>query len=147
MSVTLISSGATQGYQARCGRARAGMTRFFSTKKYGKRRAPALAKQAEAEMFRLHPKHEKRTVANANSTSGVIGIGLRTLIDAAGRTRLTVQAAWSDGDRSRSTSYSVARHGKLGATELAMRARESGAAMRYAMSARQVWQLLSRKKT
>ena len=147
MSIKFISNGATQGYQARCGHARVGMTRFFSVKKYGKRQALALAKQAEAEMLRLHPKHEKRTVANANSTSRVLGIGLRTVVDAAGRTRVTVKAAWSDGDRARSTSYSVARHGKIGATELAIRARESGAAMRYSMSARQVWQLLCRKKT
>ena len=123
------------------------MTRFFSVKKYGKRQALALAKQAEGEMLRLHPKHEKRTVANANNMSGIIGIGLRTRIDAAGCTQLSVKASWSESDRSRGTSYSVARHGKLGATELAVRARESGAAMRYSMSVRQVWQLLSRKKT
>ena len=85
-------------------------------------------------------KSAARTIENKNNSSGLVGIGLRA-VGAAGI--IYVTAAWREHGCARATCYSTARHGRVGATEQALRAREAGTGVRYEITARQAWLLMS----
>lgn len=141
MSVFFVKNGSSVGYQARVGSAGVGQSRFFAVRKYGKRQASALARQAEAAMREAHTaKTGPRDRPNANNSSGLVGIGVRT----SGTTGvLFVTVAWREAGRACATSFSTAKLGRVRATELAMRAREVGTGVSYSISARQAWRRLS----
>ena len=141
MSIQFIESGRTVGYQARVWRAGVGQSRFFAVKKYGKREALALAREAEGAMRRAFAsKSAARNIENKNNTSGLVGIGLRA-VGAEGVIYIT--SSWREDGHARATSYSIARHGRIRATELALRAREAGTGVRYGVTARKAWLLMS----
>lgn len=85
----------------------------------------------------------KRNIIQRNNTSGVNGIRIawRRSEDPDGAPSLQVQASWRDKrtGKPRSTCYSVEKHGRLGATALAIAARAKGTGKPAEGSARQVW--------
>ena len=141
MSISFIEKGSTVGYQARVGTGGSRQTRFFAVKKYGQRQALALARASESEMRNaLGPRAGARRVKNENNTSGVVGLGLRLVGSDA---TLSVTVAWREGGRGCATTFSTSKHGRIGATELAMRAREQKTGVPYDITARQAWLLMS----
>ena len=79
MSIQRIEYGSTNGYQVRVGPRHASLTKFFAVRKYGGvRKALAEARAAEialrATALPTAPRVGPRQVAQANNTSGVVGI-------------------------------------------------------------------------
>lgn len=141
MPIQHISHGSTQGYQVRVGPRHAAMTRFFAIRKYGgARKALAQARAAEAELQKIapptSPREGPRSVAQANNTSGLIGIRPR-YVHFSEHPYLYFVASWSANGRAASTSFSAERHGKLVALKMAMAKREQATGIRYALTPRQ----------
>jgi hypothetical protein len=141
MSIQPIHSGSTQGYQVRVGPRHAAMTKFFAVRKYGgARKALAHARAAEAEFLKLAPqttpREGPRVVAQANNTSGLIGIRPRYVLFS-DHPYLYFVASWSVNGKPRSTSYSAERHGKLVALKMAMDRREKATGLKYDFTPRQ----------
>ena len=79
MSIQRIESGSTNGFQVRVGPRHASLTKFFAVRKYGgARKALAEARVAEAALQRdaapTSPRVGPRITAQANNTSGLIGV-------------------------------------------------------------------------
>ena len=147
MSIQQINYGSTQGYQVRVGPRHASMTKFFAVRKYGgARKALAQARVAEAELQKLAapitPRKGARVVAQANNTSGLIGIRPRYVLFSE-HPYLYFIASWSVNGKARSTGYSAERHGKLVALKMAMDRREKATGIKYDLTPKQA---LSRMK-
>ena len=141
MSIQHISHGSTQGYQVRVGPRHASMTKFFAVRKYGgMRKALAQARAAEAELQKIAepttPRKGARVVAQANNTSGLIGIRPRYVLFSE-HPYLYFIASWSVNGTARSTGFSAERHGKLGALKMAMDRREKATGIKYDLTPRQ----------
>lgn len=135
MSIQHISHGSTQGYQVRVGPRHASMTKFFAVRKYGGvRKALAQARAAEIELQKLAPaatpREGARIVAQANNTSGVIGVRPRYVLFSE-HPYLYFVASWSVNGKACSTSFSAERHGKLAALKMAMDRREKATGIKY----------------
>ena len=135
MSIQPINNGSTQGYQVRVGPRNASLTKFFAVRKYGgARKALAQARAAEIELKKIAPpvtsRSGARVVAQANNTSGVIGIRPRYVLFSE-YPYLYFVASWSVNGKARSTSYSAERHGKLAALKMAMERREKATGLKY----------------
>lgn len=118
------------------------MTRFFAVRKYGgARKALAYARAAEVELQKLAPptmsRSGARVVAQANNTSGVIGIRPRYVMFAE-HPYLYFVASGSIEGKAWSTSFSAERHGKMVALKMAMARREKATGVKYDMTPRQV---------
>jgi len=141
MSIQRIEYGSTNGYQVRVGPRHASLTKFFAVRKYGGvRKALAEARAAEA-MLQLEaeptsPRRGPRNTAQANNTSGLIGVRPRYTMFS-DKPYLYFVASWNKGGKAFATSYSAAKHGMLGALTLAMKRREKGTGLRYELSPRQ----------
>jgi hypothetical protein len=143
MPIQQINHGSTQGYQVRVGPRHAAMTKFFAVRKYGgARKALAQAKAAEVKMQKVAQpttdRHGPRSVAQANNTSGLVGIRPRWELFS-DHPYLYFVASWSVNGKACSTSYSAEKHGKIGALTLAMERREKATGVRYPMTPRQAW--------
>jgi hypothetical protein len=143
MPIQHIDSGSTQGYQVRVGPRHAALTKFFAVRKYGgARKALAQAKAAEVKMQKVAlpttDRHGPRRVAQANNTSGLVGIRPRWELFS-DHPYLYFVASWSTKGKACSTSYSAEKHGKIGALELAMQRREKATGARYDLTPRQAW--------
>jgi hypothetical protein len=143
MSIQQINSGSTQGYQVRVGPRHASLTKFFAVRKYGgPRKALAQAKAAEVQMQKVAlpvtSRSGARLVAQANNTSGLVGIRPRYELFSE-HPYLYFVASWSKNGKACSTSYSAEKHGKIGALQLAMERREKATGVRYSISPRQAW--------
>jgi AP2 domain len=143
MSIQQINSGSTQGYQVRVGPRHASMTKFFAVRKYGgQRKALAQAKAAEVQMQKvalpITSRSGARLVAQANNTSGLVGIRPRYELFSE-HPYLYFVASWSKNGKACSTSFSAEKHGKIGALQLAMERREKATGVRYSVSPRQAW--------
>jgi len=141
MPIQHINHGSTQGYQVRVGPRHASMTKFFAVRKYGGvRKALACARAAEAELQKIAPpttsRKGARVVAQANNTSGVIGIRPRYLMFSE-HPYLYFVASWSVDGKAKSTSYSAERHGKLAALKMAMERREKATGTSYGLTVKQ----------
>lgn len=141
MSIQQINHGSTQGYQVRVGPRHASMTKFFAVRKYGGvRKALAQARAAEAELQKIaEPTASRkgaRVIAQANNTSGVIGIRPRYVMFSE-HPYLYFVASWSINGKARSTSFSAERHGKLAALKMAMEKREKATGMKYEFTVKQ----------
>ena len=141
MSIQRIESGSTNGYQVRVGPRHAALTKFFAVRKYGGvRKALAEARAAEITLQKraqpTSPREGARSTAQANNTSGLIGIRPR-YVQFSEHPYLYFVASWSVNGKPRSTSFSAERHGKLVALQMAMQRREKGTGMKYEMTARQ----------
>lgn len=140
MSIQRIEYGSTNGYQVRVGPRHAAMTKFFAVRKYGGvRKALAEARAAEAVMQQTAPPSSPRVgprkTAQANNTSGLIGVRPRYTVF--GETPyLYFVVSWSKNGKAHCTSYSAEKHGMLGALTLAMEKREKATGVRYSMSPR-----------
>lgn len=148
MSIQRISHGSTQGYQVRVGPRHASMTKFFAVRKYGGvRKALAQARAAEAELRKIAPpttsRNGARVVAQANNTSGVIGIRPRYVMFSE-HPYLYFVASWSVNGKARSTSFSAERHGKLAALQMAMDKREEATGIKYVLTPRQALNRMKR---
>lgn len=75
----------------------------------------------------------------SNNTSGVIGLRLHLKRPQRGRPTWRVQASWRRRGTLCSTEFSVAAHGPIKATELAIQARERGSGVAVGMTARSAW--------
>jgi hypothetical protein len=141
MSIQQINHGSTQGYQVRVGPRHASMTKFFAVRKYGgARKALAQARAAEIELRKIAPptgsRKGARVVAQANNTSGVIGIRPRYVMFSE-HPYLYFVASWSVNGKARSTSFSAERHGKLGALKMAMERRAKATGVVYDLTVKQ----------
>jgi hypothetical protein len=141
MSIQPINSGSTQGFQVRVGPRHAALTKFFAVRKYGgKRKALAQARLAEAELQKIAPQTQPRkgprVIAQANNTSGVIGIRPRYVLFSE-HPYLYFVASWSVNGKAQSTSFSAERHGKMVALKMAMEKREKATGVKYDLSPRQ----------
>jgi hypothetical protein len=141
MPIQHINHGSTHGYQVRVGPRHAALTRFFAVRKYGgARKALAQARAAETELQKsapsISPREGPRVVAQANNTSGLIGIRPR-YVQFSEHPYLYFVASWSLNGKPRSTSFSAERHGMLGALQMAMERREKATGVKYEMTARQ----------
>ncbi len=141
MSIQHISHGSTQGYQVRVGPRQASMTKFFAVRKYGgKRKALAQARAAEAELQKIAPettpRKGARVVAQANNTSGVIGVRPRYVMFS-DHPYLCFVASWSVNGKASSTSFSAARHGTMAALKMAMDKRQKATGVGFAITPRQ----------
>lgn len=141
MPIQHISHGSTQGYQVRVGPRHASLTKFFAVRKYGGvRKALAKAREAEIELVKLAPpatpRSGARVVAQANNTSGVIGIRPRYVMFSE-HPYLYFVASWSVDGKAQTTSFSAERHGKLTALTMAMARREKATGTRYELTPRQ----------
>ena len=141
MSIQHISHGSTQGFQVRVGPRHASMTKFFAVRKYGgMRKALAQARVAEAELQKIAtpttPREGPRVVAQANNTSGLIGIRPRYVLFSE-HPYLYFVASWSVDGKACSTGYSAERHGKLGALKMAMDRREKATGTQHDLTPRQ----------
>lgn len=141
MSIQHISHGSTEGYQVRVGPRHASMTKFFAVRKYGgMRKALAQARAAEAELQKTAepttPRKGARIVAQANNTSGLIGIRPRYVLFSE-HPYLYFIASWSVNGKACSTGFSAERHGKLGALKMAMERREKASGIKYDLTPRQ----------
>lgn len=74
-----------------------------------------------------------------NNRSGIPGLRLYMDRSKGQKPTLQVQASWTADGRRCSTHYSVAAHGAIGATTLALLARELRGGHLVGMSARQAW--------
>ena len=143
MSIQPINSGSTQGYQVRVGPRHAALTKFFAVRKYGgARKALARARAAEAELLKIAlpttDRHGARNAAQANNTSGLVGIRPR-YVQFSEHPYLYFVASWSVNGKACSTSYSAEKHGKIGALQLAMERRAKATGVRYDVTPRQAW--------
>ena len=143
MSIQQINYGSTQGYQVRVGPRHAALTKFFAVRKYGGvRKALAQAKAAEAKLRKIAqpttPREGARNIAQANNTSGMVGIRPRYELFSE-HPYLYFVASWSVNGKACSTSFSAEKHGKLGALKLAMARREKATGVRYDVTPRQAW--------
>ncbi len=141
MSIQRIDYGSTQGYQVRVGPRHAALTKFFAVRKYGgARKALAQARIAEAELRKLAPptapREGPRVVAQANNTSGLVGIRPRYVMFSE-HPYLYFVASWSINGKACSTSFSAERHGKLIALKMAMDKREKATGIKYEVTPRQ----------
>lgn len=141
MSIQQINYGSTQGYQVRVGPRHASMTKFFAVRKYGgARKALAQARAAEVELQKhaapITPRKGARIVAQANNTSGLIGIRPRYALFSE-HPYLYFIASWSVNGKARSTGYSAERHGKLAALKMAMDRREKATGIKYDLTPKQ----------
>ena len=140
MSIQKIESGSTNGYQVRVGPRHAALTKFFAVRKYGGvRKALAEARAAEVLMQQnaqpTSPREGARSTAQANNTSGLVGVRPRyTLFSET--PYLYFVASWSKNGKPYCTSFSAEKHGTLGALKLAMERREKATGMRYNLSPR-----------
>jgi hypothetical protein len=140
MSIQRIEYGSTNGYQVRVGPRHAAITKFFAVRKYGGvRKALAEARAAEVSMQQValptSPRVGPRTAAQANNTSGLVGV--RPRYEMFGDTPyLYFVASWSKNGKAYSTSFSAEKHGLLEALKLAMEKREKATGLRYDMSPR-----------
>ena len=82
------------------------------------------------------PMNGARVVAQANNTSGVIGIRPRYVLFSA-HPYLYFVASWSVDGKARSTSFSSERHGKMVALKMAMDRREKATGVKYDLTPRQ----------
>ena len=135
MSIQQISHGSTRGYQVRVGPRHAALTKFFAVRKYGGvRKALAQARAAEIELRKIAApttsRKGARVVAQANNTSGVIGIRPRYVLFSE-HPYLYFVASWSVNGKAGSTSFSAERHGLLAALKLAMERREKATGLKY----------------
>ena len=143
MSIQPINSGSTQGFQVRVGPRHAALTKFFALRKYGgARKALAHAKAAEAKLLKIAeptlPRTGARLTAQANNTSGLVGIRPRYVLFS-DHPYLYIVASWSVNGKPRCTSYSAEKHGLLGALAMAMARREKATGVRYEITPRQAW--------
>ena len=141
MAIQHIDHGSTQGYQVRVGPRHASMTKFFAVRKYGGvRKALARAKAAEADMLKIapptSPREGPRSAAQANNTSGVVGIRPR-YVQFSKNSYLYFVSSWSVEGKPHSTSFSTARHGKMQALKMAMNKRETETGVKYELTPRQ----------
>ena len=141
MSIQRIEHGSTNGYQVRVGPRHASLTKFFAVRKYGGvRKALAEARAAEVAMQRTaeptSPREGARKTAQANNTSGLIGVRPRYTLFS-DTPYLSFVASWSKDGKACSTSFSAEKHGMLGALKLAMERREKATGVRYELSPRQ----------
>ncbi|HZT56731.1 MAG TPA: hypothetical protein VFA35_10920 [Burkholderiaceae bacterium] len=141
MSIQHIHHGSTQGYQVRVGPRHAAMTKFFAVRKYGgKRKALAQAKATELELRKIAPptmpREGARVVAQANNTSGVIGVRPRYVLFSE-HPYLYFVASWCVNGKACSTSFSAERHGRLAALTLAMERRAKATGVKYDITPRQ----------
>ena len=140
MSIQRIEYGSTNGYQVRVGPRHAALTKFFAVRKYGGvRKALAEARAAEATLqltaAPTSPRAGARSEAQANNTSGLVGVRPRYTLFS-DTPYLYFVASWSKDGKAYSTSYSAEKHGLLGALKLAMEKREKATGMRYDVSPR-----------
>jgi hypothetical protein len=140
MSIQKIESGSTNGFQVRVGPRHAALTKFFAVRKYGGvRKALAEARAAEVVMRKSAqptlPREGARSIAQANNTSGLIGVRPRYTMFS-DIPYLYFVASWSKNGKAHSTSFSAEKHGTLGALKLAMERREKATGMRYDLSPR-----------
>ena len=143
MAIQQIDHGSTQGFQVRVGPRHAALTKFFALRKYGgARKALAQARAAERQLLKLAPPAESRsgarTIAQANNTSGMIGIRPRYELYS-DHPYLYFVASWSVNGKAACTSFSAEKHGKLGALRMAMERREKATGTRYDITPRQAW--------
>ena len=141
MSIQHISHGSTQGFQVRVGPRHASLTKFFAVRKYGgMRKALAQARAAEVELQKIAPpttsRKGARVVAQANNTSGVIGVRPRYVMFS-DHPYLYFVASWSVNGKARSTSFSAERHGKMAALKMAMEKREKATGVKYDFTPKQ----------
>jgi hypothetical protein len=141
MSIQQIIHGSTNGYQVRVGPRHASLTKFFAVRKYGGvRKALAHARAAEIELRKIAlptaERHGPRTNAQANNSSGVVGIRPRYEMFSE-HPYLYFVASWSMNGKACSTSFSANKHGMVGALKLAMERREKATGVRYDFTARQ----------
>ncbi len=134
MSIQRIESGSTNGYQVRVGPRHAAITKFFAVRKYGGvRKAFAEAQIAETSLQeQVAPKlsrHGARRAANANNSSGVVGVRPRYVIFAE-QPYLYFVASWSIDGKAHSTSFSAEKHGTLVALEMALKRRAKATGVR-----------------
>lgn len=138
------SRGHLVGYQVRVPSAPKTLTKYFAVAKFGGAdRALAEAERAERQLKRQAVKVQRGLQANNRSLIS----GIRPLYreHAAGGTPvLHIQASWSRKGRPGSTDFSTEKHGRLGACELAIAARERGCGQALGLSPRQVWNTLQR---
>lgn len=134
-------AGQVVGYQARIGAA----SKYFSVAKHGGAElAHALAARVERSLRRAAPPAPRRLLAT--NTSGING--LRTIWRASegdGPPVLCVQVSWRHRGKPGGTHYSTERHGRIGATQLAIAAFERATRRPFGMTARQAWAVLSRR--
>jgi hypothetical protein len=140
MSIQKIESGSTNGYQVRVGPRHAALTKFFAVRKYGGvRKALAEARAAEVMMQKsaqpTSPREGARSTAQANNTSGLVGVRPRYTLFS-DTPYLYFVASWSKNGKPYSTSFSAEKHGTLAALKLAMERREKATGMRYDLSPR-----------
>jgi AP2 domain len=140
MSIQKIESGSTNGYQVRVGPRHAALTKFFAVRKYGGvRKALAVARAAEVMMQKsaqpTSPRDGPRSAAQANNTSGLVGVRPRYTLFS-DTPYLYFVASWSKNGKPYSTSFSAEKHGTLGALKLAMERRERATGVRYDLSPR-----------
>jgi len=141
MSIQRIESGSTNGFQVRVGPRHASLTKFFAVRKYGgARKALAEARAAEVALQRdaapTSPRVGPRITAQANNTSGLIGVRPRYTMFS-DTPYLYFVASWSKHGKAHSTSFSAEKHGMLGALQMAMEKREKATGIRYDLSPRQ----------
>lgn len=141
MAIQRIEHGSTNGYQVRVGPRHASLTKFFAVRKYGGiRKALAEARAAEVVMRDeappTSPRRGPRSTAQANNTSGLIGVRPRYSLFSA-KPYLYFVASWSKGGKAFATSYSAEKHGVLGALQLAMKRREKATGTGQELTPRQ----------
>lgn len=125
------------GYYVRVTSNRKTQSKFFADKSNGGKRAALraakvheleLRKQAEAR------RRNKRQVASARNTSGIVGVG-RAVWEESGREAAYWQAAWtSSGGERKSRKFSVNKYGEEKAKRMAIKARREGVRERQAES-------------
>ncbi len=131
------------GYQVRVPSHPRTLTRYFAVRKYGASQARAQAYRAERELERQATPRQRGIQANNRSLIS----GIRVLYrehGASGVPVMHVQASWSRQGRKGSTDFSTEKHGRVGACELAIAARERGSGEPVGLSPRQVWNTLQR---
>ena len=74
-----------------------------------------------------------------NNRSGINGLRVYMDTSKGAQPTLHVQASWTADGRVCSTHYSTRAHGCIGATELAIKAREQRGGQPVGLSARQAW--------
>lgn len=136
------TDGQVVGYQARFGNA----SKYFATAKHGgPELAHALASRVERSLRRAAGPRAQRAL-QANNTSGLNGLRLVWRpSEGDNPPTLQVQASWHRRGVAHSTSFSVERNGKVGATQLAITAIERGTGKAYPLTARAAWAVMARR--
>lgn len=123
--------GVVVGFQAR----HANASKYFAVAKHGHDSAYELASRTERRLRREIPRAPRGL--QANNRSGVAGI--RALYSNTEDPVLYIQASWRRRGKPGSTWFSTEKHGRIGAVELAIAARERGSGKPVGLTPRQVW--------